>query len=59
MKHKTYVTRLQCTACNSILPIARKTRKRKSEGHIKTIYCPVCRDFTQHQDPGSFKWQVN
>lgn len=41
-------TKLACPKCNNIQLIHRKACKRKEYGHIKTIWCYKCKDFTNH-----------
>ena len=44
---KTTMTMLKCTCCGQLIPIQRNMVRLKKKGHIKTIYCPKCKDTTQ------------
>jgi len=39
--------RLQCPKCGEIITIWRRTGKQKKVGHIKDLYCYVCKEVTK------------
>lgn len=44
MKKQVMVySKLECQECGSNLNIPRKRAKKRSEGHIKHMYCPTCK----------------
>jgi len=47
---KTVQTFLQCPCCNTVVPIRRKKHpaKLKAKGHIKDLWCYVCKAETKH-----------
>lgn len=49
--HKTarpiQVRDFRCAECGTIVP-ATKTRHKTSKGHIKHMYCHVCKKETEH-----------
>lgn len=38
----------KCPVCGTVAP-ATKTRHKTSKGHIKTMYCYVCKEITNHE----------
>ena len=53
-------TELVCLNCGNLAVIQRKKRKLKKEGHIKTFYCPVCKNVSNHyevRDASAFLWK--
>lgn len=34
--------------CGMVFPIARPVSKKRSDGHIKDLYCPKCNKITKH-----------
>jgi len=46
MKHVS-ISNCYCVVCNNQFPIPRIKRQREL-GHIKNLYCPVCRKVTGH-----------
>lgn len=43
VRGKAYQKRLSCSCCNYIATIFRRISKDKEIGHIKHMYCPICR----------------
>lgn len=41
-------TYLVCPECGNTQSIQRRSNRRKRSGHIKTIYCYICRRRTDH-----------
>lgn len=41
---KRYYSTLICQACGLKMTIPRPKGKRRKEGHIKTMYCAMCKD---------------
>ena len=39
---------LICEECGNIFPIARRKSYNRSEGHLKHLYCLVCKRITGH-----------
>lgn len=49
MDRKLYnPTYLQCPTCLNVNTIQRKKRSPRDEGHIKDLWCHVCKDVTKH-----------
>jgi len=40
--------RLRCAACGYIQIAAKQRRKATGPGHVKHMYCPICREDTEH-----------
>lgn len=36
------ISQFVCPDCGHIIPIPRKNKRRRENGHIKTLYCPWC-----------------
>lgn len=52
-KGNTVLTYLECPECAFEYVISRKESNQKKAGHIKHMYCPVCRKkqgFIEHKD---------
>lgn len=46
--------RFKCNECGAIITAFKSSAKRTKTGHIKTMYCPWCKevkDFTQYRYP--------
>ena len=57
-KYNIHYTDLVCLNCGNINTIQRMTNKRRSIGHIKDLYCHICKIITKHyeiQDIDLFK----
>jgi uncharacterized protein YlaI len=39
-----------CKECGNKYPLARRSDKRKEEGHIKHLYCIKCKKMTAHEE---------
>jgi ribosomal protein L33 len=52
MKKNAVQKQLVCTECNYKLYIFRQAGKNKPGGHIKHMYCPVCRDIRPFEEMG-------
>ena len=47
MKKKVmYYSTLHCKECNLLMVIPRPVSHKRPEGHIKTMYCAVCKKET-------------
>lgn len=46
MGRKKYFTisRFICLNCGTIIPLPRLKSEQRELGHIKTMYCPICKD---------------
>lgn len=42
-KHSFEISELVCTQCNNKFPIPRRCSSRREKNHIKTIWCPYCK----------------
>lgn len=42
------ISELMCLSCGSYFPIPRPLHQLREENHIKTIWCPHCKEETQH-----------
>ena len=52
---------LVCLECGNIFTIPRNKKERRSNGHIKDIWCPFCKNVSKHyeiQDIGSFLYNL-
>lgn len=38
---------MECTVCKGILNIFRLNGRNRIDGHIKTMWCPTCKDYRQ------------
>jgi len=47
---KTIMKSLRCTACDTIQQIQRLVGRNKAAGHIKHIWCIVCKRTTAHEE---------
>lgn len=45
---KMIQTSLICPGCGNIFPIMRKRSELREQYHIKTLYCPFCKEITDH-----------
>ena len=45
---KMFQTSLICPECGNVFPIMRKRSELREQFHIKTIYCPFCKELTDH-----------
>lgn len=45
---KTILKELKCMECGTIFPIQRKKSKNRAIGHIKHLWCWVCKKITAH-----------
>lgn len=43
-RSKRFYSSLICTECGLVMTIPRPRSQRRKEGHIKTMYCAVCKD---------------
>lgn len=51
-KRNTTERRFKCNCCGAIMTAYKSSAKRTKDGHIKTMYCPWCKDvkdFTQYR----------
>ena len=39
---------LECPKCGNVAHIWRRAAKLKPKGHVKHMWCPVCREVTGH-----------
>ena len=37
-----------CLDCNYSFPISRVNTRTREKGHLKSLYCPNCREITRH-----------
>lgn len=51
------IVNLYCNKCGVKHPIWRIDGRRKSPGHIKHIYCHICKERTAHTDTNS-EWEM-
>ena len=63
-KHKeiTIASDLMCLDCGDIFKIRRKRLQQRKEGHIKDLYCPICKAETRHyelKDKDIFLWKYS
>lgn len=48
MKKQVMVySKLDCTECGTSLNVPRKRSKRREQGHIKDMWCPMCKKETK------------
>lgn len=43
---KVEMTQLRCPQCGTVNIIWRKKSKLKKDGHLKHMYCPICKEVT-------------
>ena len=48
--YKTNRTDLVCTKCGNIATIQRKNGSARKVGHVKDLYCYVCKEITKHYE---------
>lgn len=41
---------VECLECGHRYPLFRQTVRQKSEGHIKHVWCVICKDETAHTE---------
>lgn len=41
-RQKYDISQFVCPGCNKTIPLPRKMKKPRENGHIKDIYCPWC-----------------
>lgn len=46
---------LKCPKCNNVQTINRRMSRLKKYGHIKPLWCPICRKRTQHIEFDPYK----
>lgn len=49
-RNKIHIHYLICEECGSEFPIPRYKRFARESGHLKDLYCPVCRKETKHEE---------
>lgn len=42
--HHVSISKLICPCCKNIFPIPRIKGKHREKGHIKTVWCPYCKE---------------
>lgn len=42
-RHKRFYSTLICPVCGLRMTIPREARRKRKEGHIKTMFCGICR----------------
>ena len=47
--HKTKISDFYCKKCGFVIPLPR-SRKQREKGHVKDVWCPHCKDVTQHDE---------
>jgi hypothetical protein len=47
-KRMTEIHDFVCTECGNIIPLPRRLRENKAEGHVKHVYCFKCKTKTKH-----------
>lgn len=55
-KVKRYIRTLYCSECGGKMWATAKVGQRRSEGHLKDMYCPYCKKVTKFVDQGYKKW---
>ena len=46
----TYISTLVCKNCGHIATVPRKEFQKRKIGHIKTMYCPRCKDMSDFNE---------
>ena len=46
------ISNFVCGECGMVMPLPRKHCYQREKGHIKDIYCPVCKDVKKFQEIG-------
>ncbi len=41
---------LICLECGNIFTIPRRRRKHRADGHIKDLWCPICKEVRKHYE---------
>ena len=50
-RKETTTSEFYCTQCgNNGIPIARKVGSQREAGHLKKLYCPYCKEETNHAE---------
>lgn len=50
-RKETTTSEFYCTQCgNKGIPIARKVGSQREAGHLKKLYCPYCKEETNHAE---------
>ena len=44
------LSNLVCLECGNIFTIPRRRRKHRSDGHIKDLWCPFCKNVNKHYE---------
>lgn len=57
-RQKMFYSNLECTECGNKLVIPRKKAKRREEGHIKHMFCPICATTTAHIEDNRTKQEI-
>ena len=52
--HEFTISDFICPKCNHKQSLPRKKGKQREKGHIKNIYCPFCKEKTQHVEIRAF-----
>ena len=61
-KYKYVKTDLVCLDCGNVFTIQRHILSQRTVGHIKDLYCPMCKDYTNYyevRDVNAFKWEYS
>ena len=51
-RNDMYISMLRCKVCSNTFPIPRRKGRMRENKHIKTFYCPFCkeeRDFVENE----------
>ena len=43
-RSKRFYSSLICPTCGLVMTIPRRASRKRKEGHIKTMYCGICKD---------------
>ena len=49
-KYKVMKKRMRCTSCGNEIVIFRKTTSNRKKGHLKFLYCYICKRDVNHRE---------
>lgn len=52
--YKRQIRRFKCPACGGIVEYPKRIGRRTPDGHVKTAWCPICR---QTRDLVQISWE--
>lgn len=49
-RNNMIITNLKCEECDNVFNIPRKNGDKRGKGHVKHVWCFICKETTAHRD---------